>query len=152
MIYQNSAWRNETGLTLDPLGQPLEPIAKGEKMETTKTWEEKIRSGEMRAEKGLDTSSNSVYSRLRKLGLSDFDAQKSVFAEFRPIEKITKAQMKAKVLAWIEWLKSEDRKLCKEHNIPESYLSSDYSSFRVDDVEVEGGAKGFELHFDASHL
>jgi len=32
MIYQNSAWRKETGMTLDPLGQLLEPIAKGEKM------------------------------------------------------------------------------------------------------------------------
>ena len=28
MIYQNSAWRKETGMTLDPTGQPLEPIAK----------------------------------------------------------------------------------------------------------------------------
>jgi len=31
MIYQNSAWRNETGMTLDPLGRPLEPIVKVDK-------------------------------------------------------------------------------------------------------------------------
>lgn len=26
MIYQNGAWRKETGLTLDPTGKPLEPV------------------------------------------------------------------------------------------------------------------------------
>jgi len=99
MIYQNSAWRKETGMTLDPLGQPLEPIAKGEKMED---------------------------------------------------KKITKAQMKAKVLAWIEWLKKEDLKFCKECGLsPEKYLD-EYTCFRIEDTEVKGGAKGFTFYFDAN--
>ena len=34
MIYQNSAWRKETGMTLDPLGQPLEPVLKINKPST----------------------------------------------------------------------------------------------------------------------
>jgi len=119
-------------------------------MKTIKDWEEKIRSGKMRAEKGLDTSSGSLYFRMRGLGHSDFEAQKIVFADSRPIEKMTKAQMKGKVLAWIEWLKKEDLKFCKECGLsPEKYLD-EYTCFRIEDTEVKGGAKGFTFHFDAN--
>jgi len=86
-------------MTPDPLGQPLEPIAKGEKMKD---------------------------------------------------KKITKDQMKAKVLAWIEWLKKEDRKFCKECDLSVEKYAGDYSCFRIEDTEVKGGAKGFTFYFDAN--
>jgi len=66
------------------------------------------------------------------------------------VAKLTKDQMKAKVLAWIEMLKSEDLKMRKECGLSEKYEYGEFSSFKIEDHEIKGGAKGFLFCFDAN--
>ena len=63
-------------------------------------------------------------------------------------KKISKAYMKGRILAWIEWLKAEDLILRKELDLLECDPGA-YNSFKIEDFENEGGAKGFIFCFDA---
>ena len=61
---------------------------------------------------------------------------------------LTKSQMKAKLLLWIQGLIDEDLKVLKDCGLSKKY-ARDYSTYKIQDVKNTAGVPAFEFRFDA---